>query len=181
MLPFFRQKVVPAGPHEFGAEIEIERPASEVYPLLDLADPRHAKRQLGDRVQAVTGEAGTFTMVVSELPDAVFTLAVTAEKREREYAFSCVSEPTFGRVARSHEHYVLDDMGEQGCRLILTQTIEFDRELSEDEYGMEAMMLAFSGFSALAKIKLHAEEGVEAVKAMSKAQMAALDDFDCLD
>lgn len=58
-------------------------------------------------------------------------------------------------------------MGEHGCRLILTQSIEFDRELSEDEYGMEAMMLTFAGFSALAKIKLHAEQGVEAVRAMS--------------
>ncbi len=181
MLPFFRRKVVPAGPHEFGAEIEIGCPASEVYPLLDLADPRHAKRQLGDRVQAVIGEPGKFTMVVSELPAAVFTLAVTAEECEREYAFSCVSSVSFSRVARSHEHYVLEDMGKAGCRLILTQTIEFDRELSEDEYGMEAMMLTFAGFSALAKIKLHAEEGVEAVKAMSEAQMAALDDFDCLD
>lgn len=79
----------------------MKRPASEVYPLLDLADPRHAKRQLGDRVQAVTGEPGMFTMVVSELPDAVFTLAVTAEKREREYAFSSVSEPTSGTLPRT--------------------------------------------------------------------------------
>ncbi len=180
MLPFFRKKAVPAGPHEFGAEVEIERPASEVYPLLDLADPRHAKRQLGDRVQAVPGQPGTFTLVVSELPDAVFTLVVTAEERDREYAFSCVSSVSFSRVARSHEHYLLEDMGKHGCRLILTQTIEFDGELSEDEYGMEAMMLTFAGFSALAKIKLHAEEGVEAVRAMSAAQMAGLDDFDCL-
>ena len=181
MLPFFRKQAIAAGPHEFGAEVEIERPVSEVYPLLDLADPRHAKRQLGDRVQAVTGEPGTFTMVISELPDAVFKLAVNAEEHEREYAFSCVSEPTFGRVARSHERYVLEDLGEHGCRLILTQTIEFDRELSEDEYGMEAMMLTFAGFSVLAKLKLHAEEGVEAVKAMSDAQSAALGKFDCLD
>jgi len=181
MLPFFRRKVVPAGPHEFGAEIEIERPASEVYPLLDFADPRNAKRELGDRVEAIAGAPGRFDLVVDVLPDATFSLTVTAEERDREYAFWCVSAPLFGNVARSHERYVLEDLGKEGCRLILTQTIEFDRELSEDEYGMEAMMLTFAGFSALAKIKLHAEEGVEAVKAMSEAQMAALDDFDCLD
>jgi len=79
MLPFFQKKGVSSGPHEFGAEIEIERPASEVYPLLDLADPRHAKRQLGDKVEAVAGQDGAFDMVVAELPDAVFRLIVTAQ------------------------------------------------------------------------------------------------------
>lgn len=172
-------KTAPAGLHECVAEVEIDRPASEVYPLLDFADPRHANRQLGDRVEAVAGERDTFEMVISELPDAVFRLTVTARERDRLYAFSCVSSPTFGRVARSHEHYRLEDLGETGCRLILTNSAEFDGELDENEYGLEAMMLSFSSFSAIEKIKLHAEEGVEAVRELSDAMLQGLDDLDC--
>ena len=51
MLPFSNKKSVPAGPHAFHAETEIERSANEVYPLLDFGDPRNAKRQLGDTVR----------------------------------------------------------------------------------------------------------------------------------
>jgi hypothetical protein len=174
MFQFFGKKSVPAGPHTFGAEIEIERSAREVYPLLDLADVRHARRQLGDKVETVAGEPGRFDLDVSELPDALFALTVTAQERDRCYAFSCVSTPRFGRVARSHEHYELEDLGDKGCRLVLTQTIEFDRALGEAEYGMEAMMLSIATFNAVAKIKVHAEEGVEAVRAMTAAQMAGL-------
>ena len=174
MFQFFGKKSVPAGPHRFGAEIDIELPASEVYPLLDLADPRHAKRQLGGKVEAVAGEPGRFDLAVSELPDALFALTVTAQEHDRCYAFSCVSTPRFGRVARSHEHYELEDLGNRDCRLVLTHTIEFDRALGEAEYGMEAMMLSLATFNAVAKIKVHAEEGVEAVRAMTAAQMAGL-------
>jgi hypothetical protein len=179
MLPFFRKKGVSSGPHEFGAEIEIERPASEVYALLDLADARHAKRQLGERVEEIAGKPGRFDLAMADLPGAVFALTVTPERRDLEYGFSCESTPTFGRVARSHEHYALENLGQEGCRLVLTNTVEFIGPLSEDEYAMEAMMLSFACFNALAKIKVHAEEGVEAVRAMTAAQMAGFDGLDC--
>lgn len=179
MLPFLRKRSIPTGPHEFGAEIEIERPASEVYPLLDFADPSNAKRELGDKVHAIAGAAGRFELTVSALPDAVFALAVTAEQVGREYAFSCVSTPTFGNVARSYERYVMEDLGDGCCKLILTNTVEFGGKLTEDEYQLEAMMLTFSCFSALAKLKIHAEQGAEAVKKLEREQLAGLEDFEC--
>jgi hypothetical protein len=178
MLPFFRKKTVPPGPHAFGAEIEIDRPASEVYRLLDLADPLHAKRQLGDAVEAVAGEPGTFTLVVSELPDAVFTLTVTEAEPGRRYAFSCSSVPLFGRVVRSHEDYVLDDLSEDRCRLLLTNTAEFKGAITKEVYEVEAMMLTLAGFQAVTKIKLHAEEGIEAVRAYSRELFDPWDDGD---
>lgn len=169
MLPFLRNKSVPSGPHEFKADVEIDRPARDVYRLIDLADSLYTRRQLGDKVNAVTGEPDTFTLVVSELPDAVFTVTVTAAEPCRHYAFSCRSAPLFGRVARSHEDYVLEDLGKDGCRLILTNTVEFKGALKNDAYASEAMMLTLASFNAIAKIKLHAEQGVEAVRAYAQA------------
>lgn len=157
----------PVGPHDFVAEIEIERPAHEIFALLDFADPGNAKRQLGDRVEEVQGQPGRFDLIASELPDVVFALTVTASRSPAEYAFACVSSELFGHMARSHEHYRIEDLGDAGCRVILTNSVEFDRPLDKAEYEFEAMMLTISAFKALSKLKVHAEEGLEAVKAMS--------------
>lgn len=158
--------LVVAGPHTFESEVRIARPAAEVYPLLDLDDPRHAKRQLGERVDAVPGQPGTFAMVLSELPDAVFTLEVTRAVPEQEFAFSCVSSVQFGRVIRLHEHYVLAPLRGKKCRLKLAMTVTFDVPLDDETFALESMMLTFGAASALGKIKLHAEDGVEAVRAL---------------
>lgn len=158
---------VSIGPHDFVAEIAIERPAREVYALLDLADPGNANRQLGDRVEEVPGQAGQFTLTVSELPDAVFALTVTASRPCREYAFASVSSELFGHMARSHEHYAIEELGNAGCRVVLTNSVEFDRPLDEQEFEIESIMLTIASSKALFKLKLHAEEGPEAVKALS--------------
>lgn len=160
------QALFPIGPHAFEAEIDIDRPASDVYPLLDLADPRHAKRQLGDRVEERTDAPGRFAMVVAQLPDVVFALTVTHEVSGREYGFACEASQRFGRVAQSHEHYALHERGEGGCRVVLTQTVIFDAPLPEQDFAREAMMLTMANASALAKLKLHAEDGVEAVRCL---------------
>ena len=168
--------LVEAGPHTFESEVRIARPAAEVYPLLDLADPRHAKRQLGERVDAVPGEPGTFAMVLSELPDAVFTLEITRAVAAQEYAFSCVSSVTFGRAIHFHEHYVLKPLRRNKCSLKLAMTVTFDGPLDEETYAMEAMMLSYGAASARGKIKLHAEDGVEAVRALMAYQQGIFAD-----
>lgn len=160
-------ETIPVGPHEFVAEVEIERAASEVYALIDLADPRNSSRQLGDRVEEAAGQPGRFDLIVSELPDAVFALTVTQRKPSTEYAYSCVSSELFGHMLRSHEHYAIEELGDACCRLVLTNAVEFDRPLSREEYEIEAIMQAIAGARALHKIKVHAEEGTEAVEAMS--------------
>jgi hypothetical protein len=132
-------------------------------------------------VETIAGEPGRFDLVVEVLPDAVFALQVTEEVRGRLYAFECVSEPLFGRVVRSHERYDIEDLGEQGCRLTLTNAVHFDGEISVEALAMESMMLNFANSIALAKLKLHAEQGAEAVKEYERAQFGWLDDLDCLD
>jgi hypothetical protein len=179
MVATAKKVMVPAGPHEFVMQIAIGRPVGEVYPLLDLSDPRHAKRQLGGRLEPTGSQPRQFALIVSELPDAVFTLTVTHEAPEREYGYTCEAKPLFGRVARSHEHYALHPSGGDGCRIVLTHTVTFGAPLCHQAYGLEAMMLTFANYSALSKIKLHAEEGAEAVRSLMAAQQAAFDEIGC--
>ncbi len=167
--------LVAAGPHTFENEVRIARPVAEVYPLLDLADPRHAKRQLGERVEAAPGEPTTFIMVVSELPDAVFSLQVTDEVPEREYAYTSVSSVKFGRAVHFHERYTLEPLRGNKCRLKLAMTVTFDGPLDDEAFAMESMMLSFGAASALGKLKLHAEDGVEAVRALIDWQNGGVD------
>lgn len=49
MFGLFKRREEPAGPFEFSHSIEIERPAAEVYALIDWGDARNAKRALGTR------------------------------------------------------------------------------------------------------------------------------------
>jgi hypothetical protein len=174
MLEFLKGKRTSVGPHDFVAEIEIERPASAVYPLLDLADPLFTKRQLGDQVKAVPGQPDTFHLVVKELPDVTFALKVTAAVPGSEFAFDCLSSQQLGRVARSHEHYHLEELGPELCRLVLTNTVEFAKPLRNFEAEEEAILLSIAGYNALAKIKVHAEHGTAAVEAMSAEFMLGL-------
>ena len=170
--------LIEAGPHVFESEVRIARPVAEVYPLLDFADPRNAKRQLGEKVEAVAGQPETFTMVLSDLPDAVFTMQVTHAEPGREYAYTCVSSVKFGRAIHFHEHFVLEPMRGNKCRLKLRLAVTFEAPLDEDAFAVEAMMLSFSGSSALGKIKLHAEDGVEAVLAVMAHRNAIFADDD---
>ena len=55
-------------------------------------------------------------------------------------------------------------------------TVTFDAPLDEEAFAMESMMLSFAGASALGKLKLHAEDGVEAVRALIDWQNGGLDD-----
>ena len=57
------------GPVEFEFSVEIGSPASEVFPLIDWADPRNAKRQLGNTVEQLEGQSDRFEMVLNGLPD----------------------------------------------------------------------------------------------------------------
>lgn len=170
--------LIEVGPHVFESEVRIARPVAEVYPLLDFADPRNAKRQLGEKVDAVPGQPETFTMVLSDLPDAVFTMEVTHAEPGREYAYTCVSSVKFGRAIHFHEHFVLEALRGNKCRLKLVMTVTFDAPLDEEAFAMESMMLSFAASSGLGKIKLHAEDGVDAVRAVMAHQNAIFADVD---
>ena len=176
MFGLRKRNVEPAGPFEFEHSIEIERPATEVYPLLDWGDPRNAKRALGNKVERIGSSPDRFRMVLDIVPDVEFEMTVTAAVPGRSYAFENDFAPPVGALVSSHETYTVEPLGEASCRLGLTVSVCFVGGLSEDDLALEVMTMAMSCESALAKLKVQAEEGVDAVRRIEAAQMDCMDD-----
>jgi len=168
MFGFLKPQRLPEGPYEFTGAVDIDRPAAEVFPLLDLADARYAKRQLGERVDPVEGAPGIWHMVIGAVPDLLFELTVTDRVVDAWIAFNCTVTPQVGRLVVSHELYTLEQLGPDACRLGLVNTVTFAGELGANALREEGMMMTASVGNALAKLKLHAEGGVEAVRAAER-------------
>ncbi len=175
MLGILKRKVEPVGPFEFGHTIEIERPAEDVYALIDWANPRNAKRALGNKVEQVAPDR--FRLRLDLVPDLRFEMIVTEAVPGRRYAFENEITPPVGRLSSSHEAYSVEPVGESACRLGLTVSAWFVGGLSEEDMAMEVMMMGMSGQNALAKLKVQAEQGVEAVHAIEAMQMDDFEDF----
>lgn len=166
MFGLFRPKLAPERPVEFRFEVEIARPAAEVYPLIDWADPRNAKRQLGNSVVPLAGESDRFEMVLNGLPDHRFEIVVIEADPHRIYEFANRVVPTIGRMVASRERYTLDPLGPDRCNLTLVTWAEFVAGLRMREYQHELCLVAASVQSALEKFRIHAEHGAGAGKAV---------------
>lgn len=175
MLDFFKPRRLPEGPYQFVGAVEIERPAAEVFPLIDLADARYAKRQLGEQVEAVEGKPGNWRMILGEVPDLVFELAETERMDGAWIGFDCLVTPRVGRLAASHEFYTLEQLGPQACRLELVNTVTFSGKLRPKAFEHETVMMTVAVHNALAKLKLHAEGGVAAVRAVERDIVVGLE------
>ncbi len=164
MFEFLKPKRAPDGPVEFEAAIEIDRPASDVYGLLDWTDPRNAKRELGHRIEPIDG--GRFRLVLTDMPEHRFDMTIIEAVPDRSYAFSSDIQPRVGRLESDEEHYSLEPVGEERCRLKLLTVAEFQSGLSMKQFEQELAMMTLACQRALIKLKLHAEQGVDAVRAL---------------
>lgn len=176
MFGILKRKEEPFGPCEFEHSIEIERPAAEVYAMVDWADPRNAKRALGNKVEQLA--ADRFRLHLDLVPDHRFEMIVSEAVPGERYAFENEITPSVGRLVSSHEAYTFEPLSENSCRVALSISAWFDGGMSAEETAMEIMMMGTSGQNALAKLKIQAEQGVEAVHAIEAQQMDAFDDFD---
>ena len=176
MFGLRKRNVEPAGPFQFDHSVEIERPAAEVYPLVDLADPRNAKRALGNKVEQIGSSPDRFRMVLDMLPDEVFEMTVTDAVPGQSYAFENDFDPPVGRLVTSHEAFTVEPLGEGSCRLGLTVSAYFVGGMSDEELAMEVMIMAMSCENALEKLRVHAEEGIDAVHRIEAAQMDCFED-----
>ncbi len=166
MFGLFRSKLAPEGPVEFRFEVEIARPASDVFALIDWDDPRNAKRQLGNSVFPVEGDSGRFEMVLNGLPDHRFEMVVIEGEPHRVYEFASRIVPMIGRLVASRERYTLEPLGPDRCSLTLVTWAEFEQGLRMREYQHELCLMAASVQSALEKFRIHAEHGAGAGKAV---------------
>ena len=167
MLSFLKPKIRVEQPVEFQDGIKIEKPAQEVYALLDWADPRNAHRARGSEVAPVEDVPGRFRMTMSELPGHLFEMEVTSAIPHASYGFTTVVTPRFGRMVRSHEQYSIEHNGPESCRLALVNQVNFIDRMRAEEFELEWLMVTTACHNALAKLKLQAEQGVEAVRAVA--------------
>jgi hypothetical protein len=163
MFQFLKRKPPPEGPVSFHAAVDVERPADAVYALIDWADARNAKRELGHRVEAVAGRTDLFQLELAEMPGTRFEMLVSEAEPNRSYRFATDIRPRVGRLEASEEHYRIEALGEGRCRLSLEVIATFAEGLSMWQYERELVLMTISCTRAVAKLKVHAEEGAGAV------------------
>ena len=166
MFGLFKKQMAPEGPVQFEAAVEVERPAADVYALIDWADPRNAKRQLGHDIIPLDGDPKRFRLVMSEMPGHRFDMTVLKEVPGQAYTFETDIQPRVGRLESDEERYSLEPLGDDRCKLNLTCVVNFQRGLTMKQFERELAMMSLACQRAVIKLKLHAEEGLEALQAL---------------
>jgi len=166
MFGLFKRKPAPEGPVHFEFAIEVEKPAAHVYPLLDWADTRNSKRELGHHIQHLDGDPKRFRLIMPDMPEHRFDMTILEEVPGSAYAFVSDIQPPVGRLDSDEEHYSVEPLGERSCKLRLKTIATFRRGLSMNQFEQELAMMTMACQRALIKLKLHAEQGVDAVRAL---------------
>ena len=165
MFHFLRpKKTYP--PVQFADDVVIEQPAETVYAMLDWASPANAYRARGSAVARADGAADSYCMTMEELPGHRFDIRVTHAVPTELYGFGIVAAPTFGRMVESHELYGIEALSPTSCRLTLLNTVVFAPMRAEDMVH-EELLVSTAIHNALAKLKLQAEQDVDAVRAVA--------------
>jgi len=166
MFGLFKPKLAQEGPYPFEIETEIEASAAEVFALLDFADPRNALKARGATIAAVDGAGQRFVMKLPQVPGLEFHVDVIERVAPNHYAYAIVIDPLVGRMAASTESYTVSDVPGGGCRVRLENAVTFQQGLREKDLPEEFAMVTLALYRTLAKLKLQAEQGVEAVLAL---------------
>ena len=168
MFGRFKRKPAPEGPVEFRVAIEIEASAPDVYALVDWADPRNAKVDLGHIVTPLDDQGQQFRLVMTNMPELRFDMTMIEAVPSERYAFSTAIRPKVGRLETSEEHYSFESLGDDRCKLGLTVFATFQSGINTRQFDRELAMVTTSCQRAVAKLKLHAEHGVDAVNAFDR-------------
>ncbi|ANY20199.1 Polyketide cyclase / dehydrase and lipid transport [Tsuneonella dongtanensis] len=159
-----RPTLLPDEPIEMKVSIEIDRPADEVYALLDFADARHQLRARGNEIREISSNPLEYRLWYDLAPDLNFLFRVTEAVPGHSYAYACSIVPPVGRRLGSHEAYTIEPTGEGSCTLTFVNTITHRPGLTEEELGDEVAKSSVAAADALTKLKIQAEFGVEAVE-----------------
>lgn len=174
MFGLFKPKLAPDGPVTFSLPVEIEAPVEAVYALIDWASPDNAKRQLGHHVEPLDGRPGEYLLVMKGMEDLRFEFGVIEAVPNEAYAYNCEIVPSVGRLKHSIERYDFSALDEGRCLVTLTTTAQFEDGMRMKDYTSELHIMAQATAQAMAKFKLHAEQGAQAVRDIEACQF----DFD---
>jgi hypothetical protein len=158
----------PARPIELKTAIEIDRPAADVYALLDFDDPRNQMRARGNAVRRIADNPREFRMWYDRTPNLNFLFTVTEAIPGRAYSYAAKVVPPVGRRLNQHEAYAIEPLDERSCRLTFVNAIEHVPGLTEADLAEEVGLSMQAMLNALAKLKLQAEQGVPAVEAFER-------------
>ncbi|MEM6493357.1 MAG: SRPBCC family protein [Pseudomonadota bacterium] len=170
MFGFNKKRRLIEGPVEFTAEVQIDRPAAEVFPLLDIADPRFSHVQRGAEVRSVDADGTQFEMSVEEFDDAVFTFKVVHRENGARLTFETSMEPQQNALVEAVEDYSIEALGDEACHVRVATTATFGEDLSDEEVAGEIAVMSAAVTGDLEKLKVLAEEGVEAVIALEEEE-----------
>lgn len=163
MLSMFKRQ--PANePITIHGDIEIRAGAADVFRLLDFSSKDNALRARGFEFCEGSVDVGRFKVVNPDMPDVVFQFDVTKRRPGREITFRSTMEceNPFGAIEQSVSAYSILPIGERYCKLELTETAHLREDLSEVDRDAEQSMLILSVHNNLARLKLHAEQGLDA-------------------
>ncbi|MEO1731960.1 MAG: hypothetical protein AAFR64_14660 [Pseudomonadota bacterium] len=169
MFGFNKKKRMIEGPVEFIMEAEIQRPAHEVFPLIDMADPRYCHVQRGAELRQIEGSSDRYDMVVEEMDDVVFQFRVLERVEGERHSIECTIKPQINALVKSVETHVIKPISDSACHVTLTTSATFDEDLSDEEVTGEIAMMSAAVSDDLEKLAVLAEEGLEAVKALDEA------------
>lgn len=167
MFGLFKRKdpvLVPNEPIELRVAIEIERPADDVYALLDFGDERHQLRARGNEVREIGKDPLEYRLWYDLAPDLNFLFTVTEAEPGRAYAYTAAIVPAVGLRLGSHEAYGIEPLSERSCKLTFVNTVYHVPGLSQDELADEVAKSTLAAANSLTKLKIQAELGVEAVE-----------------
>ena len=168
----FKPETARKGPVGFDFDIEIDAPPERIYALIDFADPANAKRELGHSVTQVSTDPETWKLVINQMPDAAFFNTVTEAKAPTLYAYRCEAEPQQGAMVWDVERWTIEPRESAPTLVRLIVEAQFVEDMPFEEHYHHVAMMATGCNNALEKLKLHAEQGVAAVRAVEEQQFA---------
>lgn len=173
MSGLFKRRMAPEGATRFVLGADIAAPAEAVYALLDWSSPVNAKRQLGHSVMALGAAGDRFRMIMTSMPDHCFDFRVTQARHPLIYEFESEILPRVGRLCGESEHYGIEHVGENACRVTLTVDADFGTGLNMREFRHESETMTLACLQGLTKLKIHAEQGADAVRMLESTQGTA--------
>ncbi len=169
MFGLFESPMAPEEPVEIEMDLEVERSAQDVHAMVDFGDPRNHKMAVG--TVARTG-SNTFDLVLDMLPDLTFPITELSQEPGRSYDIESVLPEELGaRLYKTVERTEIEPLGKNRCKVTCRTAAHF-HPMKMKHYQDEVAMIAAGCYNSLAKLKVHAEQGVEVVRQIEAAQNA---------
>ena len=174
MFGLFKRRIAPPDPVTFRQQIVIDRPPEAVFALLDFDSADYRQAALGHRLER--HGAGEYRLTATFAPQEPFLIEVIENRSPELLETRTKMARTMGHLDVLEETYRLAPSGANGTRVVHTATATFDAGLSWRRYGKELCFVSIACVNELRKLKLHAEQGAEAARAvMLETDTAVLD------